>query len=207
MSSCTLIPLARPTFDVAAAQRFFDSARQVLTDIGATINGPSTLVMTPEDTASAEANLKRDENLYILFNASFADASAAVSLLSKVEGEVLLWSVREFGEVGDRLLLNSMCGSNLAAHALRVNGKRITHLHGNPDEPHVKEVLASALNGSMANVGQPTTVKGDMSDSAKVQAALQTLQGRTIGAIGDAPAGFTPCNYDADILKIGRAHV
>ena len=201
MSSCTLIPLARPTFDVAAAQRFFDGARQVLTDIGATINGPTTLVMTPEDTANAEAQLKSDEKLYILFNASFADASAAVSLLSKVEGEVLLWSVREFGEVGDRLLLNSMCGSNLAAHALRVNGKRITHLHGNPDEPHVKEALTSALNGSMANIGQPATVKGDLADSGKVQAALQTLQGRTIGAIGDAPAGFTPCNYDADILK------
>ena len=58
MSSCTLIPLARPTFDVAAAQRFFDGARAVLTDVGATINGPTSLVMTPEDTASAEAILK-----------------------------------------------------------------------------------------------------------------------------------------------------
>ncbi|MFM8192975.1 MAG: hypothetical protein ACKN9L_05490, partial [Actinomycetota bacterium] len=193
MSSCTLIPLARPTFDVAAAQKFFDGARQVLTDVGATINGPTSLVMTPEDTASAEANLKNDEKLYILFNASFADASAAVSLLSKVQGEVLLWSVREFGEVGDRLLLNSMCGSNLAAHALRVNGKRITHLHGNPDEPHVKDTLKSALAGSLPKVGQPEIVKGDLADTGKVQTALAQLQGRTIGAIGDAPAGFTPC--------------
>ncbi|MGA1402852.1 MAG: hypothetical protein ACO312_06895, partial [Candidatus Nanopelagicaceae bacterium] len=120
MASCTLIPLARPTFDVSAAQKFFDSARDLLGEIGATVNGPTSLVMTPEDTASAEANLNSDEKLYILFNASFADASAAVSLLSKVSGDVLLWSVREFGEVGDRLLLNSMCGSNLAAHALRV---------------------------------------------------------------------------------------
>jgi hypothetical protein len=84
MASCTLIPLARPTFDVSAAQKFFDSARDLLSEIGATVNGPTTLVMTPEDTASAEANLNSDEKLYILFNASFADASAAVSLLSKV---------------------------------------------------------------------------------------------------------------------------
>ncbi|MEY4198051.1 MAG: hypothetical protein RLZZ477_636, partial [Actinomycetota bacterium] len=201
MSSCTLIPLARPTFDVAAAQKFFDSARALLTDVGATINGPTSLVMTPEDTASAEANLKSDEKLYILFNASFADASAAVSLLSKVPGEVLLWSVREFGEVGDRLLLNSMCGSNLAAHALRVNGKRITHLHGNPDEPHVKEALKSALSGKMPSVGEPEVQKGALADSEKIKAALSKLQGQTIGAIGDAPAGFTPCTYDADVLK------
>ncbi len=37
---------------------FFDSARDLLGEIGATVNGPTSLVMTPEDTASAEANLK-----------------------------------------------------------------------------------------------------------------------------------------------------
>ena len=179
MSSCTLIPLARPTFDVAAAQKFFDSARDLLGEIGASINGPTSLVMTPEDTASAEANLKSDEKLYILFNASFADASAAVSLLSKVSGDVLLWSVREFGEVGDRLLLNSMCGSNLAAHALRVNGKRITHLHGNPDEAHVRDALSSALSGKMPNVGQPEKISGQLADVDKVKNSLAKLNGLT----------------------------
>lgn len=201
MNSCTLIALARPTFDVAAAEKFYSQARELLTELGATINGPSNLVMTPEDTASAEVNLNQDEKLYILFNASFADASAAISLLSKVKGEVLLWSVREFGEVGDRLLLNSMCGSNLAAHALRVNGKRITHLHGNPEEAHVREGLKSALNGVMPDVGQPSTIKGELAEAEKVLKSLELLKGRTIGAIGDAPAGFTPCNYDEDALQ------
>ncbi|MBU3645350.1 MAG: hypothetical protein FGM49_00890 [Candidatus Nanopelagicaceae bacterium] len=201
MSSCTLIALARPTFDVAAAEKFYAQARTLLNDLGATINGPENLVMTPEDTASAEANLNHDEKLYILFNASFADASAAISLLSKVKGEVLLWSVREFGEVGDRLLLNSMCGSNLAAHALRVNGKRITHLHGNPDEAHVREGLESALAGVMPDVGQPKTLQGNLADTDKVLKSLELLKGRTVGAIGDAPAGFTPCTYDAAALS------
>ena len=201
MSSCTLIALARPTFDVAAAEKFYSQARALLNDLGATINGPTALVMTPEDTASAEANLNLDEKLYILFNASFADASAAISLLAKVKGEVLLWSVREFGEVGDRLLLNSMCGSNLAAHALRVNGKRITHLHGNPDEPHVRQGLRSALAGVLPDVGQPSTISGEMASAEKVLKSLELLKGRTVGAIGDAPAGFTPCNYDVDALQ------
>ena len=201
MSTCTLIALARPTFDVAAAEKFYGQARALLNDLSATINGPTALVMTPEDTASAEANLNHDEKLYILFNASFADASAAISLLSKVKGEVLLWSVREFGEVGNRLLLNSMCGSNLAAHALRVNGKRITHLHGNPDEPHVREGLKSALAGVLPDVGQPSTISGEMASAEKVLKSLELLKGRTVGAIGDAPAGFTPCNYDVDALQ------
>ena len=88
MNSCTLIALARPTFDVAAAERFYDSARALLTDLGATINGPTSLIMTPEDTASAEANLNRDEKLYILFNASFADASF-LTILTHAPGEKL----------------------------------------------------------------------------------------------------------------------
>ena len=155
MSSCTLIALARPTFQVDAAQKFFDEARRLIESLGITVNGPSNLVMTPEDTQAAKDSLRSDEDLYILLNASFSDASPAVSLLSGVKGNVLLWSVREFGEVGDRLLLNSMCGSNLAAHALRDAGKSAIHIHGNPDEQHIKTALAEAVVGKLPAIGEP----------------------------------------------------
>jgi len=201
MKSCTLIALARPTFQVDAAQKFFDQARALLTNLGITINGPTNLVMTPEDTDSAKANLKLDEELYILLNASFSDASPAVSLLSGVKGNVLLWSVREFGNVGDRLLLNSMCGSNLASHALRTAGKSSIHIHGNPDEPQIRESLQSTLSGVMPEIGEPPRINGEKADASEVESALSLLKGKKIGAIGEAPTGFTPCNYDADILK------
>ncbi|MFM7359401.1 MAG: hypothetical protein ACKO1Z_00065, partial [Actinomycetota bacterium] len=201
MSSCTLIALARPTFQVDAAQKFFNEARALIESLGVTLNGPENLVMTPEDTEAAKASLKSDEDLYILLNASFSDASPAVSLLSGVKGNVLLWSVREFGNVGDRLLLNSMCGSNLASHALRTNGKRTVHIHGNPDEAHIKESLQGALSGTLPSIGEPARINGEKSDSEKVGKALASLTGKKIGAIGDAPTGFTPCNYDAGILK------
>ena len=201
MSSCTLIALARPTFQVDAAQKFFDEARALIESLGVTVNGPNNLVMTPEDTQAAKDSMKSDESLYILLNASFSDASPAVSLLSGVSGNVLLWSVREFGNVGDRLLLNSMCGSNLASHALRTAGKSSVHIHGNPDEMHIKESLRSAISGAMPTIGQPPLVKGALADSTKVDEALASLKGKKVGAIGDAPAGFTPCNYDAEKLR------
>lgn len=201
MARCTLIALARPTFDVAAAQRNFDAARSLLIELGETVEGPTTLVMTPEDTARAEAALDPSCDLFILLNASFADASAAVSLLAGVKGEVLLWSVREFGEVGDRLLLNSMCGSNLAAHALRTAGKGITHIHGNPTEPEVRAALQGALNGQLPEFGEPRLRNEPSADPAEVRTQLETLRGKRLGAIGDAPAGFTPCNYDAALLN------
>ena len=200
MKSCTVIALARPTFDLNIAQKNFDAAKELLKSLGADFDGPTELVMTPEDTSSAAANLKTDRDLYILLNASFSDASPALTLLSKLEGDVLLWSVRERGEAGERLLLNSLCGSNLAAHALRTAGKKVTHLHGNPEEVGVGSALKDALNGKLPNIGEPELVTGNLADSAQVEAALSKLKGSTIGAIGDAPAGFTPCNYDAAAL-------
>ena len=201
MSSCTLIALARPTFQVDAAQKFFDDARTLIESLGVTVNGPTNLVMTPEDTQAAKDSLDSTQDLYILLNASFSDASPAVTLLSEVKGNVLLWSVREFGSVGDRLLLNSMCGSNLASHALRTAGKNTVHIHGNPDETHIKSALVDAFAGKLPKIGEPPRIKGELADASKVDSALASLKGKKIGAIGDAPAGFTPCNYDATKLK------
>jgi hypothetical protein len=195
-----LIPVARPTFDVASAERSFDQAKQLLASLGADVIAPSTLVMTPDETESV-SKMEIDQEKIIYLNASFADASPAISLLGDKRGDVLLWSVREFGQVGERLHLNSMCGSNLAAHALRTVGKKITHLHGNPDEPVVKELLANFLSGKSPDVGTPPRVDGERADHDKVQAALDQLNGSRIGAIGDAPNGFTPCTYDAELLK------
>lgn len=195
-----LIPVARPTFDVATAERSFEEAKQLLASLGADVIAPSKLVMTPDETESA-SKMDIDQEKIIYLNASFADASPAISLLGSKSGDLLLWSIREFGQVGDRLHLNSMCGSNLAAHALRTAGKKITHLHGNPNEPAVKLRLGDFLNGKSADVGVPPQVNGERANLAQVEEALNQLTGSRIGAIGDAPHGFTPCAYDAEILR------
>ena len=195
-----LIPVARPTFDVATAERSFEEAKQLLASLGADVISPSKLVMTPDETESA-SKMDIDQEKIIYLNASFADASPAISLLASKSGDLLLWSVREFGQVGDRLHLNSMCGSNLAAHALRTVGKKITHLHGNPNEPAVKVRLEDFLNGRSADVGVPPRVNGERANLAQVEEALNQLTGSRIGAIGEAPHGFTPCTYDAELLR------
>jgi hypothetical protein len=196
-----LVALARPTFDVAAAEKTYRSARALLEELGATLSGPENLVMTPDETEDAKKRLDPSASLNILLNASFSDASPAQSLFGEHGGEVLLWSVREFGAVGERLLLNSMCGSNLAAHALRTIRKSATHIHGNPDEAEIRSSLSSALRGELPSIGEPNRGGGELADRERVSSAIKTLQGRRIGAIGDAPAGFTPCNFDAELIK------
>ena len=89
MSTVALVALARPTFDLGCAQANFDSARALLTELGAHVVGPAELVMTVDDVAAVTLP---DADLHILFMASFSDASPAVELLGKVKGPVLGWS-------------------------------------------------------------------------------------------------------------------
>jgi hypothetical protein len=198
MSTVALVALARPTFDLTCAQANFDSARALLQELGATVVGPSELVMTVEDVAAVTLP-KAD--LHILFMASFSDASPAVELLGSVQGPILGWSMREPGEVGERLKLNSMCGVNLAAHALMDAGQSIRHIHGNADEAHVREAIKDALAGRLPEAKSPKNVVGTAAPQEVAEKALAWLKGKRVGAVGEAPVGFTPCLFDGPQLN------
>ncbi len=198
MSTVALVALARPTFDLGCAQANFDSARALLTELGATVVGPSELVMTVEDVAAVTLP---DADLHILFMASFSDASPAVELLGSVKGPVLGWSMREPGEVGERLKLNSMCGVNLAAHALMDAGQSIRHIHGNADEAHVRAAIEDALNGKLPAAKTPPLARGASAPREVADTALAWLKGKRVGAVGEAPVGFTPCLFDGAKLN------
>jgi L-fucose isomerase-like protein len=154
--------------------------------------------MTPDDVAKATIP---EGDLYILFMASFSDASPAVELLGKVPGPVLLWSMREPGEVGERLKLNSMCGANLAAHALMSAGRSFRHIHGNADEPQLRQKMKEALAGILPAASSPPEISGPLADGGETRSALAQLSGKRIGTIGEAPQGFTPCTFDGPKLK------
>jgi hypothetical protein len=198
MKQVALIALARPTFDLAYAERNFAGAQALLQDLGVEVVGPERLIMTPEDVAST--NLPKAD-LHILLTASFSDASPAVDLLSEVPGPIIGWSMREPGEVGERLKLNSMCGINLAAHALLNNGQTLRHIHGNFDEPEVRYALQDAIAGKLPTADTPPVFHRDLASDEVVNHALNILSTKRIGAIGDAPNGFTPCLYDAEQLE------
>jgi hypothetical protein len=172
MSTVALVALARPTFDLPHAQANFDSARELIIELGATVVGPAELVMTVEDVAAVTLP---DADLHILFMASFSDASPAVELLGKVKGPVLGWSMREPGEVGERLKLNSMCGVNLAAHALMNVGQSIRHIHGNADEPQVRAAIKDALAGKLPEATTPKNVTGELGTETDAQKAFDWL--------------------------------
>lgn len=201
MVEVVVIPTARPTFVIDVAEQRAKDARALLEELGARVHGPEALVMTPADIEAARPHLAVDADVVINVCASFSDATPALSLYTDLEKPLLLWSFREPGPVGDRLWLNSMCGANLFGHALRRNGKAVHLLYGDPSEPRVREQLIEILQGRLPAIPVLPTVQHERADPAQTQAMLSTLEGRRIGIIGEAPAGFTPSDFDRDLIR------
>lgn len=204
MTRVVVVCTARPTFVVEVAEQRARAARALVTELGATVIGPEQLVLTPEDVEHAAGYLEgldKPPDLVINVCASFSDANPALQLYAGLDQPVLLWAFHEPGEVGDRLWLNSLCGANLCGHALVRAGEQVRLLYGDPGEHDVRAGLARALAGDLPPAPALPTDQRERGDQRRAHEALDWLNGRTIGAIGDAPTGFTPCEYDHQLLE------
>ncbi|TFC63818.1 hypothetical protein [Cryobacterium sp. TMT2-4] len=196
-----VIATARPTFVIEVAETRARAARALLESLGAEVHGPLGLVMSADDLEAARAHLDRDFDLIINVCASFSDASPALALYAGLEQPVLLWSFREPGHVGDRLWLNSLCGSNLYAHALVRAGGSVRLLYGDPDEVAIADALSRALSGDLPSAATLPSMVRERSEPESVRKALDSLRGKTLGLVSEAPPGFTPSEYDGDLLQ------
>lgn len=166
------VPLARPTFDVPLAEAVTREARAALEAAGFTVVGPTPLVSTVEEAQQAAETLAPQPlDLLVIFQATFADSSPAQTLAARVEAPLLLWAVPE-ARTGGRLRLNSLCGINLAAHALKRAGQQYETVYAAPGEP-----------AALARVAQ----------LARAGRALRTLRRARLGRVGENPAGFESC--------------
>ena len=200
-STAVLIPTARPTFDIATATAYADAATALLRDLGADVVRPDGLVMDGAQIPAAKALLDDHTGLDVHVCASFADAGPALELYRGLGRPVLLWAFREPGAVGDRLLLNSLCGANLVAHALVRSGVDVRLCYGNPDDPGVRSVLAAALDGELPALPVLPGSVGTRARRDVAVAALDHLRGQRIGVLGEPPTGFTPSEFDAEVLR------
>jgi L-fucose isomerase-like protein len=184
--------------DVARARA--EQARALLTELGADVRGPADLVMTPEDVAKAATEVDPDADLVVNVCASFSDATPALELYRDLDRPVLLWAFREPGPVGDRLWLNSLCGANLYGHALVRSGGSVRLVYGDPGEARVRHLLGEALAGRLPAAPPLPTAQRERGDVDEARRALESLRGRRIGVVGDAPPGFTPSEFDPELL-------
>jgi L-fucose isomerase-like protein len=174
------VPIARATFDVPLATEITQQARARLLGAGFALVGGEQLVITAQDVELAAQQLAAQPlDVLVIFQSTFADSTMAQSLVDWVDAPPLLWATPE-APTGGRLRLNSLCGINLAAHALTRGGHRYHTLYAQPDDP-------AALNKVHA--------------IARAGHARRRLRSARIGRVGQNPAGFETCRVNDAGLK------
>ncbi len=179
------IPLARTTFDISLAEEVTRAARAQLESAGFRLIGPDKLV-TDLETAQAVSNdfSNQPVDLLLVFQASFADSTMVTTLAEafgqkETESPLFLWAIPEPFS-GGRLRLNSLCGINLAGHALTLRKRRYWYAYSAPDDPATIQTIRS-----LAAAGH----------------IRRRLRSTRLGVVGEHPAGMDSCHLDQPLLE------
>ena len=174
------VAIARPTFDVPLAEEMTARVRASLQGAGLSLYGADALIMGDEGVRDAIAYFSdHPPDLLLVLQASFADSTMVHQIAEAIDAPLIMWALPE-ARTGGRLRLNSFCGINLAGHALKRAGLSYDTIYDAPEsESAINKVRAYAT-------------------AAAVKARLQTAR---IGRVGENPAGFETCLFDADMLK------
>lgn len=174
------VSIARSTFDMTLAVQNSESVYQKLITAGFRLAGTAKPIATLDEAVEAAPLVQSASvDLLIILQATFADSLMAVKLAELVDAPMLLWAIPE-ARTGGRLRSNSLCGINLAGHALTRAGHRYDYVYADPEDKIAFEKVQAL---------------------AQAAHALKRLRQTRIGVIGDHPAGFDTCRFDAPALK------
>ncbi|MEQ8966008.1 MAG: hypothetical protein RID91_09305 [Azospirillaceae bacterium] len=197
-----LLPLARPTFDVAYAGQILTEALNLLDGLDAEVVGPRELLFDAEAVRGALPGLQAEPlDLLLILQVTFTDATMTVAAAEAIDAPIALWAFPE-PRTGGRLRLNSLCGVNLAAHALGRAGEDCAWLLRDADDARATSDLARILAGERRAghaAGAPAE-DVDTAARAKAETARDRLAAARIGVVGEHPAGFDTCRYEPEGL-------
>ena len=174
------LPIVRTTFDVPLAEEMIMAARENLIAAGFQLLGPEHSI-TDLPTATQIANELSSESLDLLliFQATFADSTMVVELAEALDAPIFLWAVPEPWS-GGRLRLNSLCGINVAAHALTLLKMKYDYAYALPQDVEIiGQIRTLALGGLLR----------------------RQLKTARLGVVGEHPAGMDTCNLDEPKLR------
>jgi len=175
-----VVTLARPTFDVPFAEQTAAQAWRLLERLPGEFVGFRDLLFDEQAIEPQLRALKAQPlDLLLVLQLTFTDATMTVKLAETFDAPLLLWSFPE-DRTGGRLRLNSLCGINLAAHALGKAGLRCDYLHLRPDDPEAEAELDAWFCAFQVR---------------------SNLAATKLAVVGRPPDGFHTCTYDAGKLK------
>lgn len=174
-----LVALARTTFDIPLANQVARQVRLWLQGAGFQLAGPEELVTSLEETRAVARKLAESPpDLLVVLQATFADSTMVLSLAELVDAPLVLWAMPE-ERTGGRLRLNSFCGINLGAHALRRGGYRYEYIYAPPQDPAALDKIHT-----LAVAGR----------------ARRLLRQTRLGRVGENPSGLDSCTLDKEAL-------
>ncbi len=196
-----LLPLGRPTFDVAYAEEKLADMLARLDATGHELVGPRALLMDSAANAAALEALKNaSPDLVLVLQVTFTDAAFVAEAVA-LDAHLAIWAPRE-PRAGGRLRLNAFCGLNLASHALGLRRRGFSWLYADPDAPGIEDDLDALLAGDRTI----TPLDGKAASAEPLPDPI--LDGLRLARIGPAPDGFDTCRYDAaDVTRRFGAHV
>ncbi|MCY6383568.1 L-fucose/L-arabinose isomerase family protein [Hoeflea prorocentri] len=193
-----VLPLGRPTFDVAFAEEKLKAMLDALATSGKTLCGPATLLMDEAATKEGIEQIKAAKpDAVLILQVTFTDAGATMAAASAFDMPLGLWAVPE-PRIGGRLRLNAFCGLNLASHALGRAGRPFSWMYTDPQSPDIGSELQALFRGERIVAPMDGV---SLSPQTKGSEAVATLGGKRIARIGAHPDGFDTCRYDASKLK------
>ncbi|MDX1521882.1 MAG: fucose isomerase, partial [Anaerolineae bacterium] len=174
------LPIARTTFDIPLAESLAVRLWDRLSSTDLKVVGQPALITDMAATKEAVTSLaEQAPDLLLVLQATFADSTMVLEIAQTIDAPLLLWALPE-AHTGGRLRLNSLCGINLAGHGLTRAGLGFDYIYAKPDDP-----AALAKVKAVAQAG-------------KVRRLLRQTR---LGRVGEHPAGFDTCRYDAARLK------
>jgi L-fucose isomerase-like protein len=190
-----VLALARPTFDVPYAEEMAAKAFAALDMAGIATVGPRGLLFDADAARGAAASLKGEKlDGLLLLQVTFTDASMTLELANDISAPVVIWAFPE-PRSGGRLRLNSFCGLNLAAHALGRAGLSYSYLYRDPAHPLPSGALP--LTAARGASNPALDAQAAPADVARAEEVIAGLKDRRIGLVGEHPAGFDTCRFDA----------
>lgn len=194
-----VIPLARTTFDMEFAEQTKDQAFAALDAAGIRTVGPRRLACDTESARAALQEIEKagDIDLLLILQITFTDASMTIQMARDSDAPFAIWGVPE-PRIGGRLRLNAYCGINLAAHALGKAGLGYNWLFSDPGAPGITDNLLG-LAGPNQDSKVAAHAVGRL-DDPRADQVVQKLRQSRVSVIGQHPAGFDTCEYDAGTL-------
>lgn len=170
-----VLAVGRNTFDVPFAEEVLAEAWKALSALDFEMIGEQQLLFDADQVKDLLAEFKSQTlDIVLQLQVTFTDASMTLEIARELDAPLVMWSFLE-PRTGGRLRLNSLCGVNLAAHALSRAQLSYEYVHGNPGD---SDVLARIW--ALAQAG----------------AVRRSLSDTRIGVIGRHPDGFDACMFD-----------